>query len=80
MQKEEKKTVTRPLVLEMRDAKAEIVGSVNAAIQKRGIPCYILRGILEEILTSVKEVERSEVAAAEQQYKAAIEEQEGESN
>lgn len=77
MSKEEKKTVERPLVLEMRDAKAEIVGSVNAAIQNRRIPCYLLRGILEEILTSVKEIERTEIAAAEQQYRAAIEEQEG---
>ncbi len=77
MPKEEKKTVERPLVLEMRDAKAEIVGSVNAAIQNRRIPCYLLRGILEEILTSVKEIERTEIAAAEAQYKAAVEEQEG---
>lgn len=77
MSKEEKKTVERPLVLEMRDAKAEIVGSVNAAIQNRRIPCYLLRGILEEILTSVKEIERTEIAAAEAQYKAAVEEQEG---
>ena len=76
MPKEEKKTVERPLVLEMRDAKAEIVGSVNAAIQNRRIPCYLLRGILEEILTSVKEIERTEIAAAEAQYKAAVEEQE----
>ena len=77
MPKEEKKTVERPLVLEMRDAKAEIVGSVNAAIQNRRIPCYLLRGILEEILTSVKDIERTEIAAAEAQYKAAVEEQEG---
>ena len=77
MPKEEKKTVERPLVLEMRDAKAEIVSSVNAAIQNRRIPCYLLRGILEEILTSVKEIERTEIAAAEAQYKAAVEEQEG---
>lgn len=77
MSKEEKKAIERPLVLEMRDAKAEIVGSVNAAIQNRRIPCYLLRGILEEILTSVKEIERTEIAAAEVQYKAAVEEQEG---
>ena len=77
MSKEEKKTVQRPLVLEMRDAKADIVNSVNAAIRQREIPCYLLRGILEEILTSVKEIERTEIAAAEAQYKAAIEGQEG---
>ena len=75
MSKEEKKAVPRPLVLEMRDAKAEIVNSVNAAIQKRGLPCYILRGILEEILTSVKEIEKNEIAAAEQQYAEAVKEQ-----
>ena len=76
MPKEEKKTVARPLCLEMRDAKAEIVGSVNNAIQKRGLPCYILRGILEEILTSVKDVEKNEIAAAEQLYAAALQEEE----
>ena len=76
MPKEEKKTVARPLCLEMRDAKAESGGSGNNAIQKRGLPCYILRGILEEILTSVKDVEKNEIAAAEQQYAAALQEEE----
>ena len=73
---EEEKKVPRPLVLEMRDAKAEIVGSVNAAIQKRGLPCFILRGILEEVLASIKEIEKNEIAAAETQYAEALQKEE----
>ncbi len=72
---QEAKKVGRPLCLEMRDAKAELVNTVNAAMQKRGLPCFILRGILEEILASVKEVEKNEIAAAEKQYNEALQEE-----
>jgi len=72
----EEKKVNRPLCLEMRDAKAEIVQSVNSAMQKRGLPCFILRGILEEVLNSVKEIERNELSAAEESYQNALKESE----
>lgn len=76
MPEEKKKKIERPLCLEMRDAKAEIVAAVNNAIQKKRLPCFILRGILEEIMTSVKDVEKNEIAAAEAQYAAALRETE----
>lgn len=72
----EEKKVNRPICLEMRDAKAEIVQSVNGAMQKRGLPCFILRGILEEVLNSVKEIERNEITAAEENYQNALKESE----
>lgn len=76
MPEEKKKQIERPLCLEMRDAKAEIVAAVNNAIQKRGLPCFILRGILEEVTASVRDVEKNEIAAAEAQYAAALREKE----
>lgn len=78
MPEEKKKEIERPLCLQMRDAKTDLVAAVNSAIRKRNLPCYIVRGILEEILNSVKEVERNEIAAAEEQYNAALQETETE--
>ena len=72
MSEEAKKAIPRPLVLEMRDAKQEIVGAVNAAIKNRGLPCYIIREILESILSNVKDIERNEIAAADIQYQQAL--------
>ena len=77
MQDKKDNTVPRPLVLEMRDAKEGLVKCVNDIIN-RGIPCCILRPILEEILTSVKNVEKAEIAAAEKQYADALSESEKE--
>lgn len=64
--------IERPMCLEMRDAKEEIVKTVNAQIKGRGIPCFLMRGILEEVLTQIKEIERNEIAEAEKIYAAAI--------
>ena len=73
MSKEEK-TVQKPLILEMRDAKLDIVNCINNSITNRHLPAYILRGIVEEVLNSLKEVERQEMENAEAQYTEALKE------
>jgi len=69
----EKKAAPRPLILEIDDAKAEIAQSVNNAL-KRGLPCYIVADILENILGQVRGGARNELAAAKEQEEKSKEE------
>lgn len=63
---------SRPLILELRDAKQEMMDAVNGILQKHQIPCFFMRGILEDILVSVKNIESQELRTAEEQYSAAV--------
>lgn len=65
----EEKKEQRPLILEIEDAKQEIIQSVNKAIQ-RGLPCYVIDMILSEIYTQVKEGAKNELVMAKQQVEA----------
>lgn len=78
MSEKEKKTAVQPLCLQIRDVKTELVATVNKAIRERGLPCCILRPIVEELLASVKDAEINELAAAEQQYAAELRKEETE--
>lgn len=71
---QKKKAITRPLILEINDAKAEIVQIVNSALQKRGLPCYMVADILENVLGQIREGARKELAAAKAQEAKNIEE------
>lgn len=55
----------RPLILEIEDAKQEIINVVNKAIQ-RGLPCYIVDMILSDIYAQVKSGAKNELAQARQ--------------
>ena len=73
---ENKKTVnnpSRPLILELRDSKQELIDAVNGVIQKHNLSCYFVRGMLEEILLSVKDIAEQELQSAETQYNKALE-------
>lgn len=70
---EEKKAAPRPLILEIDDAKAEIAQGVNSAL-KRGLPCYIVADILENILSQARIGARNELAAAKEQEEKKSEE------
>ena len=62
---QEKKAAPRPLILELNEAKAELVQSVNNALRIRGIPCYLMEPILSDVLAQIREGARNELAAAQ---------------
>lgn len=57
----------RPLVLRLREAKASIVAAVNEAIEKQGLPCYLLEPIVAELHQQVSATASREYEIAKQQ-------------
>ena len=66
--------VQRPFILEMDEAKMEIVQSINNAIQVHGLPMYIVDMILSELCLQVKEGAKQELAIAKAQVEKQDEE------
>lgn len=60
-------TNARPLVVEIDEAKKELVQAVNNVIQTHAIPFYILDMIVSEIGTQIKEAANAELAQAREQ-------------
>ena len=67
----ENKKPTKPLILAVKDAKIELVECVN--LQLKVVPAFILKNIVSEILTSLKEIELKECEMAETQYRESVE-------
>lgn len=59
----------KPLILEIEEAKAELVEVVNKAIQVHRLPCYMVDLILQGIVAQVKEGTRQELEIAKEQMK-----------
>lgn len=74
MSTEKKKAApaARPLILELEDAKANIYQEVNAALRK-GLPCYLVKDILEGLLSQIREGAKAELEAARAQEAARAE-------
>lgn len=66
----EKKEIQKPLILEMDEAKIEIIQVINKAIQVRKLPLYILDMVLSEIGSQIKEGAKQELNMARQQVEA----------
>ena len=64
---EQKETVQRPFLVELDEAKMEIIQSINNAIQVHKVPLYILDMVLSEIGSQIKEGAKQELAMARQQ-------------
>ena len=60
--------MNKPFVIEMDEAKKDLVSVVDRAIQERKIPCYVLEILLGDILSQVQEVARREREIANQSY------------
>jgi hypothetical protein len=60
----------KPLILEMDEAKLEIIQVINNAIQGRKLPCYLLLPIIEGIYRDVQAGAQNELAIARQQVEA----------
>ena len=64
---EQKETVQRPFLVELDEAKMEIIQSINNAIQVHKVPLYILDMVLSEVSSQIKEGAKQELAMAKQQ-------------
>ncbi len=68
---------SRSLILEIEDAKVNISREVSSALRK-GLPCYLVKDILENLLAKVREGANAELAAARAQEAAETEPKEKE--
>lgn len=60
--------IPRPLCLEYTDAKNEIFSAVNSAIQKHGIPLFLMENIITEVYYQVREGAKAEIQNANTAY------------
>lgn len=67
----EEKNIQRPFILEIDEAKMEIIQVVNKAIREHRLPCYIVDMVLSDICAQVKEGAKNELAMAKAQMGAA---------
>lgn len=67
----EEKKIQRPFILEIDEAKNEIIQVVNDAINVHKVPCYIVDMILSDVYAQVKEGAKNELAMAKAQIGAA---------
>lgn len=63
----EENKMQKPFILEMDEAKLEIIQVINNAIQVHKLPCYIVDMILSEVGAQIKEGAKQELAMARQQ-------------
>ena len=63
----EENKIQKPFILEMDEAKAEIIQVINKAIQVRKLPCYLLAPIIESIYREIQNGAQNELAMAKQQ-------------
>ena len=65
----EENKIQKSFILEMEEAKLEIIQVINNAIQVRKLPCYLLDMVLSDISTQIKAVAQQELAMAKEQIK-----------
>lgn len=63
---EEKQEVRRAFILDVDDAKKELIQAVNGIIQKYKVPCYFLEPTLQDLTREVHNIALQEIAAAQQ--------------
>jgi hypothetical protein len=66
---EENKEIQKPLILEIDEAKTEIIQAINGAMQVHKLPCYIVDMILSDIYAQIKEGVKNELAMAREQVR-----------
>ena len=68
--------MSKPLVIELREAKANITEAVNVAL-RNGIPCYLLEPIISELHAKVRDAAQKEYEQALKQAADAEKEKKG---
>ena len=63
----EENKIQKPFILEMDEAKSEIIQAINNAIQVHNMPFYLVDMILSEIIPQIKEGAKNELAMAREQ-------------
>lgn len=63
----EENKIQKSFILEIEEAKTEMIQVINNAIQVRKLPCYIIDMILSEISTQIKEGAKQELTMAKAQ-------------
>lgn len=66
----EEKEIQKPLILEIEEAKTEIIQVINNAIHIHQLPCYIVDMILSDIYTQIKTGAKNELTMAREQMEA----------
>ena len=64
--------MNKPFVIEMDETKRDLVSVVDAAIQIRKIPCYVLEMLLSDVLSQVHDVAQREREFAKQSLEKQI--------
>jgi hypothetical protein len=61
--------MSKPLIIKLREAKANITESVNASLRE-GIPCYLLEPIVAELHAQITKASEAEFERAVKQQAA----------
>lgn len=59
---------TRPLALEIEDAKKELSASVEQISAKHGLPCYLLELLVSDVLAKLQNGKHIELEKAQRSY------------
>ena len=59
---------TRPLALEIEDAKKELNASVEQISAKYGLPCYLLELLVSDVLAKLQNGKHVELEKAQRSY------------
>ena len=63
----EENKIQKPLILEIDEAKTEIIQCINNIIQNRKLPCYLLLPTIENIYRDIQIGAQNELAMAREQ-------------
>jgi hypothetical protein len=63
----EENKIQKPFILEVEEAKVEMVQAINNAMQVHKLPCYILDMILADLVSQIKTGAKNELQMAQEQ-------------
>lgn len=65
---------TRPLALEIEDAKTELNAFIEQLSAKHGLPCYLLELLVSDVLAKLQNGKQVELEKAQRSYEQKLEE------
>lgn len=57
----------KSIIIELDDAKQELIQCVNSIMNNHGLPCYLIEPIFAEIYTEIKASAKQELVQAKEQ-------------
>ena len=58
----------RPIILELDEAKQELVQFVNNILTRHKLPCYLIEPIFAELYSQIRMSAQNEIAQAREQF------------